>query len=454
MALFKNDIITLEIESMTSDGKGVGRTNENIVVFVPDTAVGDEITAKILKVKKNVAFAKVEEIITPSADRIISDCPVSTKCGGCIYRHISYDAELKVKYDKVKDAIGRIAKQDVSKIRDIVPADSVDFYRNKAQIPVGLDKAGNVVMGFYSRHSHHIVPCLDCKLSPKIFSDITNTVYEFLCKNKSLVYNEETGKGYIRHLYLRYAKAYDTVMVCFVVNGKDFPHSDIIVNSLIEKYPQIKSIVVNVNREKTNVILGKKNITLYGDDYITDKLCDLDFKISPLSFYQVNRDMAEKLYKVAKDYANLSKDDVLFDLYCGTGTIGLSMAKDCKKLYGVEIIEQAVENAKENARANNIKNAEFFCADASSSAEKLKKDGIIPDVVVVDPPRKGLTEELIKTISQMSPKRVVYVSCDPATLARDLALFAENNYSTEELTPVDMFPRTHHVETVALITKN
>ena len=451
----KNDIIRLSIIDMTADGSGVGKTDDGVVVFVPDTAVGDILDVRILKVKKNLCYGKVESIVTPSQDRIEPKCPVSTRCGGCVYRHLAYDAELKVKHKKVYDAVTRIGKVNGDLVQPIIGADSdrVDRYRNKAQIPVGVNKNGEVEMGFYSRHSHRIAPCDDCLLSPRIFTEISNLVKDFLTKYLYLIYSEENHSGKIRHLYLRIAEQTGEVMVCVVVNGRSFEHQDEFFNSITEKYPQVKSIVINVNTAKTNVILGYENIVVYGKESITDVLCGLEFELSPLAFYQVNRVQAQRLYEKAREYAHLSKDDVLLDLYCGTGTIGLSMAKECKELIGVEIIDKAIENAKKNAVNNGIDNARFICADATDAADKLKKEGITPDVIVVDPPRKGLTEKLVDTIVEMSPKRVVYVSCDPATLARDLKQFEESQYSVKEITPVDLFPRTAHVESVVLLSR-
>ncbi len=451
----KNDKIRLTITDMTSDGSGVGRCDDGTVVFVPDTAIGDVIDAKILKVKKTLCYAKIENIIESSGDRIQPKCKVSTRCGGCVYRHLSYDAEKKIKQKKVFDAVTRIGKIDGEKLKNIIGSDDdrTDRYRNKAQIPISVDKNGEVEMGFYSRHSHRIAKCDDCLLSPEIFTKIALTFKEFVQKYPHLVYNEEKHSGKIRHLYLRIGECTNEVMVCVVVNGRGFEHQDELFNSIIEKYSEVKSIVINVNKAKTNVILGTENIVVYGKESITDVLCGLEFELSPLAFYQVNRIQAQKLYNKAREYAQPNGDEVLVDLYCGTGTIGLSMAKDCKELIGVEIIDKAIENAKINAKNNGVDNARFICADAEKAAVKLEAEGIKPDVIIVDPPRKGLTEKLIETIVSMSPRRVVYVSCDCATLARDLKQFEENDYSVKEITPVDLFPRTAHVEAVCLIEK-
>ena len=449
----KNDIVKIKITSATAEGSGVGKTEDNIVVFVPMTAIGDEIEARILKVKKTYAFGKIEKIITPSSARISPDCPNFSKCGGCVWRHISYDEELKIKSQKVRDAVERIGGIS-TEFRPIIGSDRVNRYRNKAQFPFGKDKEGGAVIGFYAFHSHRIIDCDDCALQPEIFKTVMDVTRDFIERTNTDIYDESTGKGRLRHLYIRLGEVTNELMVCYVVNGNGLKQEDMLVKMLRESLPNLKTVVFNSNREKTNVILGNKNRVAYGKGYITDVLCRLKFKISPFSFWQVNRAQAEKLYSKAKEYAKLSGDEVLLDLYCGTGTIGLTMAQDCKQLVGVEIVEDAVNDAKANAEANEINNARFICADAPTAAEQLRKEGTAPDVVILDPPRKGCGEELVKTIRKMNPKRVVYVSCDPATLARDLKYFSENGYITHEVTPCDMFPRTAHCESVALLTKN
>ena len=451
--LKKNDIIRLTITSLTSDGDGVARTDDGIVVFVPNTAVGDAVSALILKVKKNVAYAKAVEIISPSADRIESDCPVSERCGGCVYRHLSYEAELRAKRQKVIDAVTRIGGLSADLVGDIIASPVVDGYRNKAMIPIGLSRDGEVVMGYYSRHSHRIVSCADCRLSPPVFNSIASDFYDFIAKRPELVYTPANTGG-IRHLYLRYAQSSGDVMLCVVAGKKRFDGDTELYDSLKEKYSQIKTIAVNVNPEDTNVILGSRTYAVFGDGTITDTLRGKSFTLSPESFYQVNRQSAELLYKEAERRAGLSGNELLLDLYCGAGTIGLSMADKCRNLIGVELVPEAIENARRNAAANGVSNARFICADAAKAAETLRQEGISPDVVIVDPPRKGLTPELIYTIVGMAPGRVVYVSCDPATLARDLKLFNQKDYSISEITPVDMFPRTAHVETAVLLSRS
>lgn len=450
--LNKNDIINLTINSTTADGNGVGRTEEGIAVFVPLSAVGDRLSVRILKVKKTYAFGKIEEIIEPSPSRIKPDCSCFSRCGGCVWRHINYDEECKLKHQKVIDAVERIGGIH-TEFKPIIRCDNIHRYRNKAQLPIGKDKDGNVQIGFYSFHSHRIINCDDCLLQPEIFSEVIKLTRKFIDDTGVDIYDEHTGKGRLRHLYIRMGEVTNELMVCYVVNGNGLKQEDKLIQMLKGALPNLKTVIFNSNKEKTNVILGSKNRVAYGNGYITDVLCGLKFKISPFSFWQVNRKQAEKLYNKVKEYANLTNDEILLDLYCGTGTIGLTMAQSCKTLVGVEIIEDAVKDAYENARLNNIENAKFICSDSSNAAKALSKEGLLPDVVVLDPPRKGCGEELVETISKMSPSRVVYVSCDPATLARDLRYFADRGYEAKEITPCDMFSRTAHVESVCLLTK-
>ncbi len=452
MLLKKNDIVELKIPSATADGNGVGKTPDGIAVFVPLSAIGDELEVRILKVKKTYAFGKIERIIKPSESRIEPDCKQFSKCGGCVWRHISYDAECELKEQKVKDAVTRIGGVDAD-FAPIIRCENTLRYRNKAQLPIGRDKDGNVIIGFYAFHSHRIIDCDDCVLQPEIFTKVIEITRKFIESTNTEIYNELTGKGRLRHLYIRMGEITGELMVCYVVNGNGLKQEDVLVKMLKEELPMLKSVIINSNREKTNVILGSKNRTIYGSNYITDELCSMKFKISPFSFWQVNRRQAERLYNKAKEYANLKSDEILLDLYCGTGTIGLTMAKECKTLIGVEIVEDAIKDAKENATLNGVENARFICADAPKAAEKLKNEGLKPDVIILDPPRKGCGEELVKTIFEMSPKRVVYVSCDPATLARDLKYFSEGDYSVKEITPCDMFSRTAHVESVCLLIR-
>lgn len=446
--LCKNDIIELNIMSMSSEGSGIGRTDEGLAVFVPMSAVGDLLRVRILKVKKTLAYGKIEEILTPSADRTEPECEAFRLCGGCVYSHLSYEAELRAKQKRVEDALFRIGKIETT-VKRIVGAEAPERYRNKAQIPVGRDKDGRVTMGFFSAHSHRIVDSKECVLQPTEFLTASRILREFIEEYGVSVYDEQSHKGLIRHLYLRYGKSTDQLMVCVVVNGGGLPHEKELIESLLSELPKIKSIMINSNKEKTNVVLGKDYRVLYGEEYITDVLCGLEFIISPQSFYQINPVQAQRLYEIARDYADLKGDELLVDLYCGTGTIGLSMAHSVRELVGVEIVEKAIDDARLNAEKNSINNARFICADAARAAESLRTEGLCPDVVILDPPRKGCDSRLIDTVVTMKPDRIVYVSCDPATLARDLELFSERGYKTLEVTPVDMFPRTCHVESVA-----
>lgn len=444
----KNDEIEIEITDMTDEGSGIGRF-DGMAVFVPGTAVGDMAFVRVLKVKKTYAFGKLLKIIAPSPDRTENDCPSFPRCGGCVYRHISYSAELRIKYSRVYETVKRIGGVDL-KPREIIKSDSPYRYRNKAQYPVAEDGA----LGFYSFHSHRIVPLNGCALQPEIFDKIAAVITEWVRENGVSVYNEQSHRGLLRHIYIRLAEKTGEIMVVAVVNGENLPFAEDLINRLLSVCGEsLKSVQLNINCEKTNVILGDKCKVLYGGEYITDILCGVKLRLSPLSFYQVNRATAEKLYKKAAEYA-APDSKVILDLYCGAGSIGLSMANRAKQIIGAEIVPEAVGDARFNAKLNGIENAEFICADAAKAAKELSERGISPDAVILDPPRKGCSPELIGTVAEcFRPERVVYVSCDSATLARDIKLFSQKGYSLTEYTPVDMFPRTAHVETVALLER-
>ncbi len=445
----KNDQITLQITAVSSDGNGIGK-HEGMAVFVPLTAVGDTAIVRIVKVKKSYAFGKLIELLTPSKNRIESDCPVFSRCGGCVYRHIDYKTECEIKQNKVYENIKRIGGIDIP-AQAIIPADTRYRYRNKAQYPVSDNK--NV--GFYAVHSHRIIENDNCLLQPEDFRAICNKFTEWLKENNISVYSEENHSGLVRHLYIRKATKTDEIMVVIVINGDTLPHADKLTESLKTTLgEQLKSIQININKKDTNVILGDKCKVLYGGEFITDILCGIKIRISPLSFYQVNRDMAERLYLKAQEYADCKNKSVI-DLYCGAGTIGLSLAHTAKQIIGVEIVKEAVEDAKINALINNITNAEFICSDAAVAAKELAEKNIKADVIIVDPPRKGCEESLLKTIANdFSPERLVYVSCDSATLARDIKILYTLGYKLTEYTPVDMFPHTSHVECVALLKRH
>ena len=455
MPLQKNQILTLRIERLSSDGSGVAHSPDGETVFVPGAAPGDEADVRIVKDCKRYAFGILDHLRTPSPDRIPVDCAVAGPCGGCSLRHLDYTAELRAKQENVTDAFRRIGGLDVP-VLDICPSPEVDRYRNKVQFPVGLDKNGNPCIGFYAGRTHRIVPCPDCKLQPSVLNDIGNALCRFFAENGIQPYNEETGRGLVRHIFLRRGAHSGQIMVCLVCTRPNFPHADALCTRLREQFADIATILLNVNSKNTNVILGTKTHTLYGPGYIEDTLCGVPVQLGPLSFYQVNTLAAERLYGIAAQYAQLTPDDLLLDLYCGMGTIGLSMVDHCRELVGVEIVPEAIESAKSNvARMGDAVAAKscFFCADAGQAATRLAAEGLHPDVVMLDPPRKGCDEATLSAVVRMAPRRVVYVSCNPATAARDAAWLEQNGYHAEKVQPVDRCPRTKHCEAVLLLTK-
>ncbi len=447
--LKKNDEFNLKITGYTSEGGGVGKFDGQ-AVFVENTAIGDEILCHIIKAKNTYAIGKAMKIIKASKSRTEPECEAFKSCGGCSFAHIKYEDELNAKEQKVKDAFARIGGI-TPPFAPIVASPETTRYRNKAQYPVRREN-GILNIGFYAKKSHRVIDGGDCLLQPIEFTEIIEIFRKWINNNNITIYSENTNLGLIRHIYLRKAFATGEIMVCVVINGNTLPCYD----SLLEKLKPIdgfKTLVLNINRKNTNVVLGDECVALYGDGYITDILCDVKVKISPLSFYQVNRNGAQLLYEKAAQYADVKKEDDILDLYCGTGTIGLSMASKANSVTGVEIIPEAIEDAKVNADINNFKNTRFICGDASTASEFLKNEGINPKTVILDPPRKGCAPELLKTVSEINPEKIVYVSCDPATLARDCSRLLELGYIVKEVTPVDMFPRTSHVETVALLIK-
>ena len=455
MPLQKNQILTLRIERLSSDGSGVAHSPDGETVFVPGAAPGDEADVRIVKDCKRYAFGILDHLRTPSPDRIPVDCAVAGPCGGCSLRHLDYTAELRAKQENVTDAFRRIGGLDVP-VLDICPSPEADRYRNKVQFPVGLDKNGNPCIGFYAGRTHRIVPCPDCKLQPGVLNDIGNALCRFFAENGIQPYNEETGRGLVRHIFLRRGAHSGQIMVCLVCTRPNFPHADALCTRLREQFADIATILLNVNSKNTNVILGTETHTLYGPGYIEDTLCGVPVQLGPLSFYQVNTLAAERLYGIAAQYAQLTPDDLLLDLYCGMGTIGLSMVDHCRELVGVEIVPEAIESAKANAARMGdavAAKSRFFCADAGQAATRLAAEGLHPDVVMLDPPRKGCDEATLSAVVRMAPRRVVYVSCNPATAARDAAWLEQNGYHAEKVQPVDLFPRTKHCETVVLLSK-
>ena len=444
----KNDIVEIEITALSSECSGIGK-KDGMVIFVPFSAIGDKLEVKILKVNKTYCYGKIERIITPSPDRVTPDCPVYTKCGGCSLRHISYEAQLRAKEQFVKDAFTRIGGLS-PEFLPIIRNTNINGYRNKLQIPIGTDKDGNLIAGFYAFHSHRIVPCEKCLLQPDIFSKITADFLKISTGLNLTAYDESTHKGILRHLYLRKGYYSGEICLCIVV-AKNVPEIKILSDRLLEKYPEIVSSVINVNNRDTNVILGDEEIVLTSKNYICDIMCKNAVNIAPKAFYQVNTPCAEQLYSSACDFAE-PKGKTVLDLYCGAGTIGLSMARTAKKIIGVEIVPEAIENAKQNALANGITNCEFICADAAEAARILHSRNLRPDVIMVDPPRKGCGRDACEQIAAFSAPRIVMVSCNAATAARDCACFAELGYSTDKCVAVDMFSGTNHVETVVLLS--
>ena len=455
MPLQKNQILTLRIERLSSDGSGVAHSADGEAVFVPGTAPGDEARVRIVKDCGRYAFGILDELLTPSPDRIPVDCPVAGPCGGCSLRHLDYAAELRAKQESVLDAFRRIGGLEVP-VLDILPSPEVDRYRNKVQFPVGVDKNGAPCIGFYAGRTHRIVPCPDCKLQPGVLNEIGNALCAFFAQQGIRPYDEQSGKGLVRHIFLRRGAHSGQIMVCLVCTRAKLPHAEQLCTALREQFPAISTILLNVNAKNTNVILGSENHILYGPGYIEDTLCGTPVRLGPLSFYQVNTLAAERLYGVAAQYAQLTPDDTLLDLYCGMGTIGLSMADQCRELIGVEIVPEAIESAKANAARMGeavAAKSRFFCADAGQAATQLAAEGLHPDIVMLDPPRKGCDEATLSAVVRMAPRRVVYVSCNPATAARDAAWLEKNGYHAEKVQPVDLFPRTKHVEAVLLLTK-
>ena len=449
MQLKKNDEIQLNITALTSEGSALGR-KDGVPIFVRGGVPGDVVTAHIIKAKKNYAVARLQQVLEPSPHRVESDCPVSARCGGCAFRTVDYAEELRFKQQRIDDAFQRIGHLNLQ-VEGVLAAPDTVRYRNKAQYPVQLQD-GRPVAGFYAYKSHRVVPTGDCLLQCTDFSAGVAACLQWAEEHQISVYNEETGTGLLRHLYFRKGQATGQVLACIVINGTDLPGGDALCAALRAAVPGLVGVVLNSNTRRTNVILGDRDRVLWGKGKLLDKLCGKTFAIGPHAFYQVNHDQCERLYALAGDFAGLTGDQVLLDLYCGVGTIGLTLADRCRRLIGVEVVPQAVENARENARRNGIENAEFLCADAAGAATQLASQGVRPDVAIVDPPRKGCAPEVFAAIDKMGIERLVYVSCDPATLARDLALLTTMGYTARRACGVDLFPRTPHVETVVLLS--
>lgn len=452
--LKKNEIYEIEITSYTSDGNGVGRVN-SIAVFVPCAAMGDKLLVKIIKTAKSYAVGKIEKIIKGSPYRQKSPCEFFNMCGGCSFMHVNYEHQAEIKKQHVSDCLLRIGGFSDVTAESTLKAENSCRYRNKMVFPLG-EKNGMVTGGFYANKSHRIITLSDCLLGDKIASDALRAVVDFANEHKISAYNEETHKGILRRFMVRTAQNTGEAMAVISVNSENLPKSEELVKALLslknEKY-SFTSIILNINKGKNNLVLGDENITLYGKNTITDVLAGLKFEISPNSFFQVNPKQTEKLYALATEFADLNGSETVLDLYCGAGTISLCCAKKAKKVIGVEVVKAAIKNAKSNAKANNIKNAEFILGEAEKIAPHLSEKQIKPDVVIFDPPRKGLDKNAINAVGKMNPKKIVYVSCNPSSLARDLKLLAEFGYAIKRVKPVDMFPNTAHVETVVLLSR-
>lgn len=453
----KNEKIVVKIEDIGVNGEGIGKV-EGYTLFVKDALIGDMVEAVITKAKKNYGYAKMLRILDASPHRVERKCPVARQCGGCQIQELSYEAQLDFKTKKVYgnlERIGGFSPEFLDTVMEpICGMEEPFYYRNKAQFPIGTDKEGNIVTGFYAGRTHQIIPNMECALGVSVNQEILRIIVDFMNQNGVSAYNEENGYGLVRHVLIRYGFKTKEIMVCLVINGDKIPKSE----KLVDKLAQIKgmtSITYSVNKENTNVIMGKEIGVLWGQGYITDYIGDVKYQISPLSFFQVNPVQTEKLYGFALEYAGLKGNETVWDLYCGIGTISLFLAQKAKKVYGVEIVPQAIDDARNNAKINGIENAEFFVGKAEeilpeyyAEYEKQHGEKAYADVIVVDPPRKGCEETLLDTMVEMQPERIVYVSCDSATLARDLKYLCDRGYEIQKVKPVDQFPHTVHVEVI------
>ena len=460
----KNDLVTVAIEDIGVGGEGIGKV-DGYTLFIKDAIIGDVVEAKIVKAKKNYGYARLMNIVTPSENRVEKPaCPMARRCGGCQIQEMKYGAQLAFKEGKVRgnlERIGEVPTELLDKVmQPIVGMEEPFHYRNKAQFPIGTDKEGHIITGFYAGRTHSIIPNTDCALGVAVNQKILEIIMHFMENNHISAYDEEKHKGLVRHVLIRCGFKTDEIMVCLVINGEKLPHAEKLVDKLC-KISGMTSITISVNKAKTNVIMGNEIKLLWGQTYITDYIGNVKYQISPLSFYQVNPVQTEKLYGLALDYADLNGNETVWDLYCGIGTISLFLAQNAKQVYGVEIVPQAIDDARNNAKINDIMNAEFYVGKAEEVLPEYYREyqeshggeTAHADVIVVDPPRKGCEESLLQTIVDMQPEKVVYVSCDSATLARDVKFLRENGYELKKITPVDQFPNTVHIETVCLLSK-
>lgn len=446
----KDDLIEVTIEDLSEEGTGIGKF-EGMTFFIKDAVIGDRVRAKIMKLKKTYGFARLMEVLTPSPDRVEPLCPVARQCGGCQIQAMSYEAQLAFKTRKVENNLKRIGKFEEIPMESIIGMEDPFHYRNKAQFPFGKNRDGKIITGFYAGRTHSIIENTSCHLGKEVNEKILEKILAWMNAFHVEPYNEATGKGLMRHSLIRCGFRTGEIMVCLVINGRKIPGEEALVDSL-KIIPGMTSISLNVNKEKTNVILGREVINLWGRPYIEDYIGEVKYQISPLSFFQVNPVQTERLYGKALEYAGLTGEETVWDLYCGIGTISLFLARKARKVYGVEIIPDAIEDARRNASLNGFTNTEFYVGKAEEVLpEKYEKEGVRADVIVVDPPRKGCDETLLSTMVKMQPERIVYVSCDSATLARDLRYLCDNGYELKRVCPADMFPQTVHVEVVCCL---
>ena len=447
--LIKNQIYEARITDYTAEGQGVAKI-EGCAVFIPNAVAGELVTVRITKAQKTWAAGKIVTVLERSAHRVNRECPVAKLCGGCDFWHMDYEEETRLKAQRVRDCLNRLAGESFEEI-PILAAPTCYGYRNKAQYPVA-SKKGKAYAGFFRAGTHDVVENDRCRILPEEMDKVKELVIAHMNRFSIPAYDETTHKGLVRHIYVRRGVVSGQVLVCLAVNGRKLPHAGELVSALKE-VPGFSTLVLSVNTKPGNTILGDECIPLYGAGYIEDTLCGLNFRLSPRSFYQVNHHQAQRLYACAIEQAQITKNDTVLDLYCGVGTITLAMAKAAGKVIGVEVVDQAVEDARENAKRNGIDNVEFFCGDAGAAALELERQGIRADVAVVDPPRKGLNADTIEALTRMSPRRIVYVSCDPATMARDVALLKERGYRVENAAAADLFPRCAHVESIVCLTR-
>lgn len=456
MEFKKNQIVELYIDDIGNEGEGIGHI-DGYALFLKDAVIGDKVRAKIIKTKKNYGFARVEEVIEASKDRVSPRCSKARQCGGCTLQHLAYEKQLEYKFNKVKNCLERIGGLEniEEKMEPILGMEEPFYYRNKAQFPVGYDKEGNLITGFYAGRTHHIIDCTHCMIQHPVNEQILLKVLDYMKKNNITAYDEKTHKGLVRHIVTRVGFKTGEIMVCLVVNGskKNLRNLEMLVDSLTE-VEGMTSICVNINKEKTNRILGSKIEEVYGKPYIYDYIGNVKYQIGPLSFFQVNPTQTKVLYEKAMEYADLKGEEIVWDLYCGIGTISLFLAQKAKKVYGVEIVKEAIDDARLNAKMNGFDNAEFFVGKAEEVLPReYEKNGVYADTIAVDPPRKGCDSKLLETMVKMAPKRIVYVSCDPATLARDLKVLSEQGYEVEKVCAVDQFSHSSHVETVVRLKR-